>query len=469
MVGGLQDLGGRLFPERQILLRSAEHVRAVLLPSWLQAMIIFACVATIGGMSYLAVGYFAMHRELDRAGMSSRAARITARQDANAEASAVATLNQQLAGVNDQYAALKQRYDAMVANQSANTVATDQAQEDLQQKLKQAEQQLSTNNGDVAQLKKSIDELRASLKRSEQARSAESTHARELEAEMHTLTARANLLKAIVNSKDEQLARLRALVANPNEQVGQVPPSAPPAATPGTTNPQKQSALKSEPLADNSDATVPSTQLGSANGTHHQTTKLEQILASTGVDITKMIRRISPQSEPDVGGPFIALDSMRSNAIEHRRIAALLKIAKLLPLRSPLAIHYRIDSPFGPRRDPFNHRAAFHPGIDLGAPYRTPVYSTAPGVIIFTGWQEGYGRTVEIDHGHGIVTLYAHLHRILVARGQHVAAHVEIAQLGSTGRSTGPHLHYEIRLDGRPVNPEKFLEAGKHVVQASAH
>ncbi|MDE1904689.1 MAG: M23 family metallopeptidase, partial [Alphaproteobacteria bacterium] len=92
-----------------------------------------------------------------------------------------------------------------------------------------------------------------------------------------------------------------------------------------------------------------------------------------------------------------------------------------------------------------------------------------PGVVIFTGWKEGYGRTIEIDHGHGIVTLYAHLHRIMVANGERVAAHVKIAQLGSTGRSTGPHLHYEIRLDGRPVNPEKFLEAGKNVVQASAH
>jgi murein DD-endopeptidase MepM/ murein hydrolase activator NlpD len=104
----------------------------------------------------------------------------------------------------------------------------------------------------------------------------------------------------------------------------------------------------------------------------------------------------------------------------------------------------------------------FHPGVDLAAPYKTPVYSTAPGKVVFTGVMNGYGRVVEIDHGHGIETLYAHLHRILVARGQYVGAHHEIGQLGSTGRSTGPHVHYEIRVDGTPVDPEKFIQAGKN-------
>jgi len=464
-------------------LRSTEGVRSVLLPSWLQAMIIIACISTFGAVSYLAVGYFSMHRELDRASASlpRNAAAVdlaTAQKPPNTEADAVGALNQQLASINQQYAALKQHYDAIVADQSSNATATTQAQQDLQQKLDAAEQELSANNGNVTKLKKSIDELRTGLKRSEQARTAETMHAHELEVEMQTLTARANLLKAIVDSKDEQLSKLRAQLTKPNEQVGAVPPTAPVAGTPPTTpaatsvvtDPQKHSALvPGAPGAGSSSSSSQTARLETARGAHHPTSRLEQVLASTGVDIDKIIRHISPQSEAEMGGPFVSVDSMRSSAVERRRVAALLKIAKLLPLRSPLNVHYGIGSPFGPRRDPFNHRAAFHTGIDLDAPYRTAVYSTAPGVVIFTGWQEGYGRTVEIDHGHGIVTLYAHLHRILAARGQHVAAHVAIGELGSTGRSTGPHLHYEIRLDGRPVNPEKFLEAGKNVVQASAH
>ena len=149
---------------------------------------------------------------------------------------------------------------------------------------------------------------------------------------------------------------------------------------------------------------------------------------------------------------------------DQQRQAQLQKLLKTLPLTAPL-VSYQIGSGFGPRRDPFNGREAFHTGLDLEAPYRTPVYSTAPGTVAFTGVKEGYGRTVEIDHGNGIVTRFAHLHRILVARGQRIGAHFEIGELGSTGRSTGPHLHYEVIVDGRPLDPAKFLEAGKNVVQ----
>jgi murein DD-endopeptidase MepM/ murein hydrolase activator NlpD len=144
------------------------------------------------------------------------------------------------------------------------------------------------------------------------------------------------------------------------------------------------------------------------------------------------------------------------------------KLVGQLPLAAPLP-HYQLESGFGARHDPFNGHTAFHSGLDLSAPYRSPVYSTAPGTVIFTGVKDNYGRVVEIDHGHGIVTRYAHLHRILVARGQKVDLHTAIGELGSTGRSTGPHVHYEVIVDGTPQDPEKFLQAGKNVVQVSGH
>ena len=461
-------------------MRSTERVRSVLLPGWLQAMIVVASIGILGGASYLTVGYLSLHREAGRTGTvvsnTPPPTGTTAPAQADSEAQAVVALNQQLAAINGQYAELKQHYDAIVASQAAN--AAGPTQQDLRQMLAAAQQQLSNSSGNVAQLKKSIDALHAELKRSEQARTAEATRTRQLEDAMQTLTARANLLKAIAESKDEQLARLRAQLAKPGEQVGAVPPTSAPAPAPKpatdslTTEPGKHSALAPDTIGEGATLSAPVqpvAQLGSQGIARHPTSRLEEILASTGVDLDKIIGHINQQPEAAVGGPFVSLDSMRSNAAEQQRVAALLKVAKILPLRAPLDVRYGIGSPFGPRSDPFNGREEFHTGIDLDAPYRTLVYSTAPGVVIFTGWKEGYGRTVEIDHGHGIVTLYAHLHRILVAMGEHVAAHVKIAQLGSTGRSTGPHLHYEIRLDGRPVNPEKFLEAGKNVVQASAH
>jgi len=147
-------------------------------------------------------------------------------------------------------------------------------------------------------------------------------------------------------------------------------------------------------------------------------------------------------------------------------------LARILPIGAPLA-QYQIGSPFGPRLDPFNHRAAFHTGIDLDAPYMSPdmspVYATGPGTVVYAGYFGDYGKVVEINHGFGIETLYAHLHRCLVTVGETVAAHAEIGLVGTTGRSTGPHVHYEVRVNGQPQDPEKFIElSGLIPVRAGA-
>jgi murein DD-endopeptidase MepM/ murein hydrolase activator NlpD len=129
-------------------------------------------------------------------------------------------------------------------------------------------------------------------------------------------------------------------------------------------------------------------------------------------------------------------------------------------LTAPLD-HYQIESGFGTRVDPLNHHESFHSGLDLSAPFKTPIYNTAPGTVIFAGQRSDFGKVVEIDHGGGIVTRYAHMHRITVAKGQHLGAHEQIGLLGSTGRSTGPHVHYEVLVNGTPQDPAKFLLAGK--------
>ena len=187
---------------------------------------------------------------------------------------------------------------------------------------------------------------------------------------------------------------------------------------------------------------------------------LERLIASTGVDPQALL------SEGGEGGPYIALDqAARHDAAARER--ELRAIVKILPLAAPLD-EFSIRSGFGARVDPLTGKRAFHPGVDLTAPYRTPVYSTAPGTVTFAGVEGGYGRTVEIDHGHGIVTRFAHLHRISVARGQRVGAHHRLGELGSTGRSTGPHLHYEVLVNDDPVDPEKFLEVGAEAAAAPA-
>lgn len=129
-----------------------------------------------------------------------------------------------------------------------------------------------------------------------------------------------------------------------------------------------------------------------------------------------------------------------------------------------------IRSAFGARNDPFSGEGAFHTGVDLAAPKGTPVHCTADGVITSVGWSGGYGKLLIVDHGNGIETYYAHLSQFLVVPGQEVTRGQVIALSGGTGRSTGPHVHYEVRLHGTPLNPYPFLPHVQiaHVAAAAA-
>jgi murein DD-endopeptidase MepM/ murein hydrolase activator NlpD len=120
-----------------------------------------------------------------------------------------------------------------------------------------------------------------------------------------------------------------------------------------------------------------------------------------------------------------------------------------------------VSSGYGYRVDPFLNRRAFHTGLDFPAPAGTLVRATASGTVAAAGWDGGYGQMVEVRHQNGIATRYGHLSAILVSEGVVIEAGTPIGRVGSTGRSTGPHLHYETRRDGETVNPRIFLAAGR--------
>ncbi|MBC6983245.1 peptidoglycan DD-metalloendopeptidase family protein [Caulobacter sp. 17J80-11] len=164
----------------------------------------------------------------------------------------------------------------------------------------------------------------------------------------------------------------------------------------------------------------------------------------------------------DVDEGFAArIQNAADNLSEMRSLAT---AAEKLPLARP-AYDVRQTSGFGLRFDPFNHHPALHSGLDFAGPFLTPIRATAPGVVSFTGVRSGYGNTVEIDHGGGFKTRYAHLQAFSVRPGERVAVGQRIAAMGSTGRSTGVHLHYEIWVNGRPQNPARFVKAGDYVQQ----
>ena len=133
--------------------------------------------------------------------------------------------------------------------------------------------------------------------------------------------------------------------------------------------------------------------------------------------------------------------------------------ARLVPSARPL-VDALVGSRFGSRIDPFTGRRVAHEGLDFGAPVGTPILAAAAGVVVLAGKRPGYGNQIDIDHGNGLVTRYAHASKIDVAEGEIVRQGQKIAEVGSTGRSTGPHLHFEVRIDGAPRDPLPYLRAG---------
>lgn len=185
------------------------------------------------------------------------------------------------------------------------------------------------------------------------------------------------------------------------------------------------------------------------------------------------IRPQLPGAEDAMGGPFIAAadgpeaQSMMVDANEVMAAFSRFKAARgaldAAPVHMPIDSQKRISSNYGNRKDPFTGRAAFHAGIDFPRPTGTTVLSAGAGKVSFVGQRSGYGNVVEVTHGGGLVTRYAHLSGFLVKEGQQVETGSPIAKVGSTGRSTGPHLHFEVRRNDKPLNPMQFIMAGKNL------
>jgi murein DD-endopeptidase MepM/ murein hydrolase activator NlpD len=211
-----------------------------------------------------------------------------------------------------------------------------------------------------------------------------------------------------------------------------------------------------------------------------RTKGVERVMRLAGINPQTMQKRAARASGADVGGPLLPitdmpLDGIRDAAFRHEFFdasAALTQLKSLfaamahIPLAGPITgPGVELTSDFGARTDPFTGHAAFHAGLDCGGPWGAKVHATAPGTVVHAGPDGAYGNMVEIDHGMGVRTRYGHLSAILVRRGAHIGRGDAVGRLGSTGRSTGPHGHYEVWLDNRVRDPAKFLEAGRHVLE----
>ncbi|MTJ04308.1 MAG: M23 family peptidase [Sediminimonas qiaohouensis] len=214
--------------------------------------------------------------------------------------------------------------------------------------------------------------------------------------------------------------------------------------------------------------------------------QLEEAMAVSVKPLDKMFRSAGMNTETILdqvrsgysgqGGPLMPIsfstksqeltpDEVRANRILQQmdklnlyRIAA-----EKAPFNNPVRASFRFTSPFGNRRHPVTGGNRMHDGVDFAAPIGTDIFATADGVVTYAGWQSGYGRIVKIRHEFGVETRYAHMSRIRVKKGQKVSRGDHIGDMGNSGRSTGSHVHYEVRVNGKPVNPMTYIKAARNV------
>jgi murein DD-endopeptidase MepM/ murein hydrolase activator NlpD len=205
-----------------------------------------------------------------------------------------------------------------------------------------------------------------------------------------------------------------------------------------------------------------------------QALRLQGVLTEAGLDAGRF--KPARSEARNQGGPFVplpmdgedgafglAVDRLQRALLQAERLR---QIVSSLPLARPLPGEMDLTSGFGARLDPFTRSIAMHTGIDFRDDYGAPVRVTAAGVVVTAEYTGGYGNMVEVDHGNGLSTRYGHLSAISVSEGERIEAGAVVGKLGSTGRSTGPHLHYETRIDGDAVDPLRFLRAGKKLGQS---
>jgi murein DD-endopeptidase MepM/ murein hydrolase activator NlpD len=240
-------------------------------------------------------------------------------------------------------------------------------------------------------------------------------------------------------------------------------------------------AATGESVADRADRTFSKVTLSLKDLEHEQLSRIQAlttgasetadaiqtILRRTGFDVVETAAAPVDDSQSAIGGPFVEPtngsdpfeESINGLDLALERLDTVRRTARKLPFGNP-APGSGVTSRFGNRTDPFLGRLALHAGIDFRASSGTEIHATGAGTVVVAGRNGGYGNMVEIDHGNGLTTRYAHLSRILVKVGDAVAANDPVGLSGTTGRSTGPHLHYEVRRNGKAIDPMRFLTAG---------
>jgi len=496
MVTTVRRWAKQSFAERHVVVRSCGRIHYLTLSRRSQVLGLCVVLAGASAVACVTAGYVVADRKMahkqaqvELAEFSASDLRDLVSHLQDRLASANRELEQtrgRLANVAVQNMSLRTNLDAADARLQLldETQAALLAQRgEAQGQLKGAEDALNAKAGQIARINHSLDAAKSDLKLTEDERADLTRRVRELEGQVRSAADRSVQFKVnweqaqqklqqlaaerekVVAERDGLLARVSMLQGRPRAETRL---HADRFRDPDPVEATAPADSSSEEAVVASAGSVAGALGKSAADAHSSWGEIGRLLSSAGVDLDQLVTRFGA-SRPGQGGPFIALKGLKASKGGDGSDAAipdaLRKALKALPLAAPLT-HYQLESRFGIRHDPFNHRPSTHTGLDFSAPFKSPVYNTAPGTVIFAGSKGEFGRVVDIDHGAGIVTRYAHLHRITVAIGQHLNGREQIGLLGSSGRSTGPHVHYEVQVNGTPQDPQKFLQAGT-IVQIS--
>lgn len=523
LVSRLKSLSDKLFPDRDLFLRSNDRVQYLRISSRAQKLTAGVAACALGWVLYSSLAFFlapyeqhakdreiaasrlaygALEQELDR--YKSQMRQITENlqanqsyllsllngEEAHSARSALRGSEQELAGIAEHNRELERRARelrrALAESEQAKAAAA-RERALLEQRLQEAQDSLAAAAVGRRQLEDSVRRLEselAQLQENEAAWTSEREQLERAEAELLAVQSEKDALAQERSQLSSQVALLETALAEAQSyqttlegNIGRLEGSLSAALDRAEQAVKQRDQLEQQVvglqgLIDDMRDQQREIVERVAGRTVASITDLETLVKDTGLDVAELITRAEgPQGGQ--GGPFIPADDLLATDAAYElqvsvamldlrldRWDALQRIAQVLPLALPVE-HYEITSSFGYRKDPINGRLALHTGIDFSAPRGTALYATGPGVVSFTGWRGRYGRVVEVDHGYGIKTRFAHLSSISVKKGQSVAVGDELGTSGSSGRATGPHLHYEVLFDEKPYDPIKFITAGK--------
>ena len=421
---------GRVFPERQIHLRTRGRIRFFRIPQWAQISLTAIVLVWGGWVSYTTFSYI-KHDEIVIAKDSQIADARRAYDDLLSE---VGAYQRRFAELTRE---LEDNHNLMLSLVERNAT--------LQRNLTSVEKRLRSTEDDREDVALAREQLRGKLARLESDMNSLSSKNFSLRDNLNSVETN---LQAVVRERDEQRSKNGKLETQVSALESRL------------NNLQTAQDMAVDKMTERTIAYIGS---------------LEKVVEIAGMEVDSLLASSEETHEKDAqGGPFIPVSPDEAGGVLVHKLnrldeqlgqwETLQAVMARLPLAAPLNTYY-VTSTFGKRRDPVNNRWSAHYGTDFGGPMKSPIYAPAPGVVTQAGVKGRYGRFIEIDHGSGIFTRYGHLNRIFVKVGDKLDFRQKIGQLGNSGRSTGPHLHYEVVFNGKPMDPMRFIKAGRHVFQ----